>query len=78
MAVTVCVAAIPLAGCIEGSPHNVAQVASVESTSQQQRIAALNTAGKLNYMEARWSYKLNKQCELRVTSDEWLSKSHRD
>jgi hypothetical protein len=76
--VAMCMAAIPLAGCIEGYPHNVAPVASVESMSQQQRIAALNAAGKMHYLEDRWRYKLNKQCELRVTSGEWWSKSHSD
>ena len=72
----VCIAAMPLTGCIEGYPHNVAPVASVESMSQQQRIAALNAAGKLHYLEERWRYKLNKQCELRVTSGDWWSRSH--
>jgi hypothetical protein len=76
MAVAVCMAAITLAGCVEGYPNNVAPVASVESMSQQQRIAALNAAGKLHYLEERWRYKLNKQCELRVTQGEWWSKSH--
>ena len=78
MAVVVCMAAIPLTGCIEGYPHNVAPVASVESMSQKQRIAALNAAGKMHYLEDRWRYKLNKRCELRVTSGEWWSKSHSD
>lgn len=78
MAFVVCVAAIPLAGCLEGYPHNVAPVASVESMSQQQRIAALNAAGNLHYLEERWRYKLNKQCELRVTNGEWWTRSHSD
>lgn len=78
MVLVVGTAAIPLAGCIEGYPHNVAPVTPVENMSQQQRIAALNEAGNLHYLEDRWRYKLNKQCELRVTQGEWWSKSHSD
>nr|WP_315465430.1 hypothetical protein [uncultured Rhodoferax sp.] len=78
MAVVVCIVAIPMAGCTEGYPHNVAPVLSVESMSQQQRIAALNATGKLHYLEDRWRYKLNQQCELRVTNGAWWSKRHSD
>lgn len=78
MVLVVGTAAIPLAGCIEGYPHNVAPVTPVENMSQQQRIAALNEAGNLHYLENRWRYQLNKQCELRVTQGEWWSKSHSD
>lgn len=78
MVLVVGASGIPLAGCIEGYPNNVAPVIPVENMSQQQRIAALNEAGNLHYLEDRWRYKLNKQCELRVTSGEWWSKGHSD
>lgn len=76
LTVALCVAVIPLAACLEAYPHNMAPVTPVENMSQKQRIAALNDAGKLRYLEQRWRYRLNKQCELRITNGRWLSAHH--
>lgn len=73
-----CLAVIHLTGCIEGYPHNLGPVTPVENMSQNQRLKALNDAGKRYYLGERWRYKLNKQCELRVTRGDWFTASHSD
>lgn len=44
--------------------------------SQDQRVEAMNAVGNQHYLGARWRYRLNDVCELKVSTGSWLSRTH--
>jgi hypothetical protein len=70
--------ATTLAACFDGYPQSEVPVLSPVTMSQKQRVAAMNTVGKLHYLDERWRYKLNDACELKVSTGSWFSVNHSD
>lgn len=70
------VASMWMAACSDGYPPNDEPMVSPVTMSQEERLDLMNEIGDSSYLTERWRYKLNDDCQIRVSTGEWFSITH--